>query len=178
MEINIKNIILWLIVIAVVVFGIYSFTHKTKENSAVVKKEIVPATVPAFSEMPTSTQGLSVEAQGKLALLSTWVEVKVANQPTLSKNPNTVKLPAGWTAREDYLSSVVPNTLPKNILNYRSVIMRPIKSFSREDAIYAVPEMTDPYFKEHCHTGSSIVCYGGKNPETKDTFNLMFYFSK
>ncbi len=183
MEFSKRNIILWVVVVVVLIVSVYSFLHfnNSNENGISANKKVNPVAIPVLTgALPLDTSTLSVADKKVYEEISKWVDVVITNQPTISKNPQTVKLPDGWTAREDYLSTVVPGNLPENIRNFRSVIMRPnkFKIQSREDAIYSVPDATDPYFKDHCHVGIVITCYGGKNPETKHVFDLMFYFNK
>ncbi|MES2023095.1 MAG: hypothetical protein V4439_00225 [Patescibacteria group bacterium] len=183
MEFSKRNIILWVVVVIVLIVSVYSFLHFNNSNEIGIpaSKKVNPVAKPVLTgALPLDTSTLSAADKKAYDELAKWVDIKITNQPTVSKNPQTVKLPADWTAREDYLLTVVPSKMPANIRNFRSVIMRPsrFKILSREDAIYSVPDATDPYFKDHCHAGTVIVCYGGKNPEVKHVFDLMFYFNK
>ncbi len=174
-----KNII---IVIAVVVVCISLYFLFKKDNEISKSKAENPiAKAIETSRLPQDTSNLSVADKKAYDELLAWVSVPVMNQPTISKNPQTITLPNGWTAREDYLTAVVPQSMSSKIKSYRSVIMHPprFKTMSRDDAIYNVPDASDAYFKDRCHTsGEVITCYGGKNPDTKHVFDLMFYFNK
>lgn len=180
MEFSLKKIVLIafaIIGIALVVYYAKSqqiFTSTNQKMSSVAK-------IPSAVVLPTDTSSLSPAAKIAYDELSQWVPTPVQNQPAISNKPQTIKLPAGWTAREDYLLAVVPSTLPDAVKNYRGVIMRPPKgkSLSSDDAIFTVSDTSNPYFKGHCHTGATeSTCYGGKNPSTQHVFDLMFYFSK
>jgi hypothetical protein len=133
----------------------------------------VPAEIPMPIEITTAP--LSSADEKKISERNTWQSTVVTNQPTLKK-PQVINLPKGWTAREDYLAVLLPESMPKSILNYRSVIMRPAKPLSRDDAIFSAPTTKDIYFKGRCKESLvGFTCYGGTNPETKHTFELMFY---
>ena len=150
-------------------------------HSTAPKNETVVAKPPEIPKPKVDVFTLTGADKVAYDALAKWVSVPITNQPTISKNPQTMQLPAGWTAREDYLLAVVPDKLPEDIKNYRTVIMRPSKtrSKSRDDAIFNVPDASNPYFKGHCHVGATFTtCYGGKDAETKAVFDLMFYFSK
>ncbi len=154
-------------------FSLNLFSNGTNKAIAPAPKEV--GIVPSD---PDLLSGVDKKAYDEL---SNWVSVSVGNQPALSRNPQTVKLPATWTAREDYLSAVLPSKMPDKLLKYRGIIMRPpqSKSMSRDDAIFTVFDISDPYFKDHCHQGTSggdSTCYSGKNPDTKHVFDLMFHF--
>ncbi len=170
-----------LVVIATVCVIFYTKSEKVVTHISGEKKQSVVAPAPASAQLPADTAALS--AADKLAYneLLSWVDVPITNQPTISKRPQAVRLPLGWTAREDYLTSVVPDTLPETVKNYRGVIMRPPKaqSLSREDAIFTVPAESAQYFKDACHISAErTVCFGGKSKTTKHVFDLMFYFNK
>lgn len=178
-----RNIIIALIVIIGLGAGLYFFLHSngTGTGSSSAKRAAVVAKPPEIAKPSIDPAALSPEEKKAYDALASWVPVVITNQPTISQKPQTIKLPEGWTAREDYLLTVVPETMPAPIRNFRTVIMRPpkSKSMSRDDAIFSTPDASDPYFKDRCHVGvTSTTCYGGKNPETKAVFALMFYFDK
>ncbi|MCE9585493.1 hypothetical protein K8Q94_02640 [Candidatus Nomurabacteria bacterium] len=154
--------------------------NKNKDVKKIDKKVNVVVTAPEIKVLPNDVSKLSPIDKKFFDEISSWVSVKVSNQPTISKNPQTIKLPLGWTAREDYLLTVIPTDMPADLRNFRTIIMRPDKTkiVSREDAIYIVPDASNKYFKDHCNLGEVVVCYGGKNVEIKHVFDLMFYFSK
>ncbi len=140
-------------------------------NNSVVERS--PAEIPVPVEITTTP--LSSTDEKKMSERNTWQPVVVTNQPTLAK-PQMINLPKGWTAREDYLAVLLPQTMQKSILGYRSIIMRPAKPLSRDDAIFSAPSTKDIYFKGRCKESLvGFTCYGGTNPETKHTFELMFY---
>ncbi len=175
-----KNMIICLVVIAFCI-GLYFLLRENNDLSVSIKQPNPIAKAIEISRLPTDTSNLSVADKKAYDELSVWVSVPVTNQPTISKDPQSIILPNGWTAREDYLTAVVPPSLSAKIKSYRSVIMHPprFKTMSRDDAIYNVPDASNAYFKDHCHiSGEVITCYGGKNPDTKHIFDLMFYFSK
>ncbi len=172
-----------ILVAAILIFGVYAFIHNSPLKKSTPPKKHAPIVVakpPQISLLPKDSSNLSVEDKKAYDEISTWVNVSISNQPTLGTKTQTFSLPKGWIAREDYLLTVVPQSMPANIRNFRSVIFRPAKPLSREDAIYTVPDSTNAYFKGRCHitTAPAAVCYGGTNPATKHTFELMWYFSK
>jgi len=169
------------ILLLVVLAGIYLyFKNRMPASSKQTASQVsfVPAKPPVISPLPASSAGLSADAKKAFDERSAWTPVSIGNQPTLKGQEQMMPLPAGWSAREDYLLTVVPQTLPGAIRNYRAIIMRPAKPTSPADAIYTVPDTSNPYFKDHCHITDAPagVCYGGTNPATKHVFDLMFFF--
>ncbi len=173
-----KNLTITVVVI-ILIAAAYLYTKNNNISLfAPTHPKIVAAKTPEISPLPTDGSTLTGDAKKAYDERKMWTTVSINNQPTLGANAQSFSLPNGWSAREDYLLTVVPITLPPQIKNYRSVIFRPLKPLSREDAIFTSPDITNSYFNGHCHAtvGKAGVCYGGKNPETKHVFDLMFFF--
>ncbi len=161
------------VILLVIIAGVFLYfkNHPIKSN---IHRPVVVAKLPVINPLPASADGLSEDGKKAYEERKAWKAAAVGNQPTLS-TAQSLALPDGFMAREDYLLTVVSPSMSTNILNYRAVIIRPIKPLSREDAIFTVPDVSE--FKDHCHitAGQSGVCYGGTNPLTKHAFDLMFY---
>ncbi len=175
-----KPIIITVVVLVLFFVCIFWYWHATGlKNDNSPGSPLTAAKLPEVSSLPADATNLGPLDKVAFDERSSWVPISVGNQPKLAVSQK-FDLPQGWRAREDYLLTVLPQTMPANIRNYRSIIMRPQKTQSREDAIFTVPNTTDIYFKDHCHVTKQPagVCYGGTNPETKHVFDLMFYFDK
>jgi hypothetical protein len=173
---NKKNIIIGIAILLCIV--IFYFLFKNPSDNVSVKQKNIVAKAIETDLLPIDTTNFSTEDKKAFDELTKWVPVIITNQPTISDKPQTINLPVGWTAREDYLLSVVPESLPGNIRNYRSVIIRSPNSKNKYEAIYNIPDMSNSYFKNRCNLSKTITCYGGENKEIKRVFDLMFYFNK
>lgn len=144
-------------------------TTPTNTSTKQTEKSFVFPPAP-LETVPSSDPNIRSEKEG-------WVHIVINNQFGL-KTPRTVLLPVDWIAREDYLITILPETFKKDFLMQKTIIMRPPKSMrqGRDDAIYSVPEISDPYFKpERCiKTSVGYTCYGGDNPITKHVFEILF----
>lgn len=181
MEITRRQILIGIVAIAAVVTIALVFAKSTRSNySSSSKKEYV-AKVSGVEKLPKKSLVVTPADQAAYDELSTWVEVAVQNQPATGSRPQKILLPEGWTAREDYLLTVLPDTMPLGLKNYRAVIMRPPKGkiLGKEDAIYTVSDASDSYFAGKCRAGATeSTCYGGKNADTKHVFETMFHFAR
>ncbi len=180
-----KKIVLWLLGLIGLIVLVYLFLphrgHFSRTNEDIQANKASNTTQKTAGVVLFHQGVLSGSDQQAYNEVLSWTTVSVSNQPSLVKNPQSIKLPVGWTAREDYISSVIPQNLPKKVLNSRSIIMRPpeMKSLSREDAIFTISELSDPYFIDRCHKNQAsgeILCYGGTNPDTKHVFDLLVSF--